>query len=363
MDNNPLKRGHEADAEVKVTPQKRGKVNAEEKDDGKIDYKIQRRSPSLVNNPSSAPLKKDEDISSKRPFGSEKTQMTFPEKIMRILSFPEFTHVIRWNAQGTEFSIVPDSFTETVLEPHFQGTKFQSFTRKLNRWGFKRILDEDRYPKGTFAYRHEYFQRGKEDLVKKMEIDSDKKQRKLAVSDPVRRPVTTDENPAVREEIKAESRPSDLNDFSNQLSGVLASPPAAAGLPVASTVAHLPSQSELNRIQFILESQRAMQQRVLLSQSRLPPLRHASFPGAETSFDPLLSSLNLHSPQMQMPFLDAALARGLSYQRQDQLAQALQQLPGQQRQQIQGQQSIDPLLLQLLLARQAPERRHSSPQP
>jgi hypothetical protein len=230
-------------------------------------------------------------------------------------------------------------------------------------WGFKRILDEDRYPKGTFAYRHEYFQRGKVDLVKKMEIDSDKKQRKLAVSDPVRSPVTTDENPAVREESKAESRPSDLNDFSNQLSGVLASPPAAAGLPVASTVAHLPSQSELNRIQFILESQRAMQQRVLLSQSRLPPLRHASFPGAETSFDPLLSSLNLHSPQMQMPILDAALARGLSYQRQDQLAQALQQLPGQQRQQIQGQQSIDPLLLQLLLARQAPERRHSSPQP
>lgn len=196
-----------------------------------------------------------------------------------------------------------------------------------------------------------------------MEIDSDKKQRKLAVPNPVASPVTTDENPVAREARKSESRPSRLDDLNNQLSGVLASPPAAAGLPVASTAAHLPSQSELNRIQFLLESQRAMQQQVLLSQSRLPPLRHASFPGAESSFDPLRSSLNLHSPQMPVPILDAALVRGLSYHRQEQLAQALQQLPGQQRQQIQGQQSIDPLLLQLLLARQAPERRHSSPQP
>ncbi|GAX12573.1 hypothetical protein FisN_13Lh025 [Fistulifera solaris] len=351
MENNSLKRAHEADAEDFI-PQKRGFGNSEEKDDGKIYYKIQRRSPSLINNPSSAPPKMDDDISSKRPFGSEKTQMTFPEKIMRILSFPEFDHVIRWNAEGTEFSIVLDSFTETVLEPHFQGTKFQSFTRKLNRWGFKRILDEDRYPKGTFAYRHEYFQRGKEDLVKKMEIDSDKKQRKLNVPGPVvQSHVTTQENPAVRDESKAESRPSRLDEFSNQLSGVLASPPAAAGLPVASTVAHLPSQSELNRIQFIMENQRAMQQRVLLSQSRLPPLRHTSFPGAENSFDPFLSSLNSHSQQMQMPIL------------QQLPGQQRQQIPGQQRQLIQGQQSIDPLLLQLLLARQAPERRHSSPQP
>jgi hypothetical protein len=332
--------------QAESTPQKRGKVNPEESDDGKIEYKIQRRSPSLLNDSSPNPAKKDEEISAERPFGAEKTSMNFPEKIMRILSFSEFAHVIRWNADGTEFCIFPQSFSETVLEPHFQGTKFQSFTRKLNRFGFKRILDEDRYPKGTFAYHHDCFQRGREDLLRFIEIDSEKKQRKLAIPGAV---------PVVgaltgREASMDQSRTSRLDNFASQLSNISSSPTSLpTGYGGASSLSYLPSQQEMNRLQGI----RLRQQQMANSAGRNNPSLQSSLP----------SSLYMQSAQPSVS--NTAFLQDLSYHRQDQLTRALQQLPGQQQGQQHGidprtQQPIDPRVLYLLL-RQQQQRQGRSP--
>jgi hypothetical protein len=276
--------------------------------------------------------------------------MNFPEKIMRILSFSEFAHVIRWNPEGTEFCIFPQSFSETVLEPHFQGTKFQSFTRKLNRFGFKRILDEDRYPKGTFAYHHDCFQRGREDLLRFIEIDSEKKQRKLAVPGPV---------PVVgaltgREESMDESRTRSLDNFASQLSNIPSSPTSlSTGFPGASSLSYLPSQQEMNRLQGI----RLRQQQMVNSGVRntVNPLLQASLP----------SSLYMQSAQPSVS--NTAFLQDLSYRRQDQLARALQQLPGQHPQGQQHaidprtqQQPIDPRVLYLLLRQQQQQGRSPS---
>lgn len=100
-----------------------------------------------------------------RPF------MTFPERLQAFLDDPDikgdYEDCFQWNPSGSAFCIHPSQFSEKILQKHFQGTKFESFTRKLNRWGFKRIVD-DTFPHGSVIYQHELFQRGKPELLKSM---------------------------------------------------------------------------------------------------------------------------------------------------------------------------------------------------
>jgi len=59
---------------------------------------------------------------------------TFPEKLMTLLDSGEVKDKMWWLSDGDAFCFIPDNFAETVLAQHFQGTKLESFTRKLNRW-------------------------------------------------------------------------------------------------------------------------------------------------------------------------------------------------------------------------------------
>jgi hypothetical protein len=93
--------------------------------------------------------------------------VSFPERLIEILECKEFNRTIRWNTEGNAFGIIPETFSEKVLKKQFQGTKFESFTRKLNRWGFKRVVDEG-FPTNAMLYRHELFRRGKPELLKNM---------------------------------------------------------------------------------------------------------------------------------------------------------------------------------------------------
>jgi hypothetical protein len=101
------------------------------------------------------------------PPGQDNALMPFPDMLMSILEDEEFGDTIWWNQDGSAFCIVPNGFIEKVLEKRFQRTKFYSFTRKLNRWGFKRISD-DFFPRGTVVYQHEMFQKGKPELLKNL---------------------------------------------------------------------------------------------------------------------------------------------------------------------------------------------------
>ena len=60
--------------------------------------------------------------------------MSFPEKLMTLLDGDEVNECMWWLKDGDSFCLIPLSFAEKVLDKHFQGTKFESFTRKLNRW-------------------------------------------------------------------------------------------------------------------------------------------------------------------------------------------------------------------------------------
>ena len=107
---------------------------------------------------------------------AEKPFLTFPERLLSIIEDERYNRALWWNPDGTAFCVIPRGFTDYVLKNHFQGTKFESFTRKLNRWGFKRILD-DFFPSESVAYKHECFQKGKPELLKQMNGGKKKEKR------------------------------------------------------------------------------------------------------------------------------------------------------------------------------------------
>ena len=90
---------------------------------------------------------------------------TFPEKLLDVLSRKDCESAITWLPYGNSFVIVsPKKFVIDVLPKYFKEAKFESFTRKLTRWGYKRITKE----KNTVAYTHKFFRRDCPELCKMM---------------------------------------------------------------------------------------------------------------------------------------------------------------------------------------------------
>jgi HSF-type DNA-binding len=59
---------------------------------------------------------------------------SFPERLMGILQSGTVDHAMKWVASGEAVAIMSKNFEKAVLEEHFHGSKYSSFTRKLNRW-------------------------------------------------------------------------------------------------------------------------------------------------------------------------------------------------------------------------------------
>jgi hypothetical protein len=59
---------------------------------------------------------------------------SFPERLMELFEGDVAKDAMWWLPGGDAFALSPDLFPDQVLQKYFQGTKFESFTRKLNRW-------------------------------------------------------------------------------------------------------------------------------------------------------------------------------------------------------------------------------------
>ena len=60
------------------------------------------------------------------------------QKIHTILAEPNYSSIVSWNDAGTAFIIHDvDAFVSTIMPAHFQQSKFDSFTRRMRRWGFR----------------------------------------------------------------------------------------------------------------------------------------------------------------------------------------------------------------------------------
>lgn len=97
----------------------------------------------------------------------EKAHYTFPERLMELLERERVKEAMWWLPGGSAFAIKPAIFYDVVLAKYFQGTKFESFTRKLNRWGFRRLASQG-IPQSTVAYYNKSFKQGQPQLVKNM---------------------------------------------------------------------------------------------------------------------------------------------------------------------------------------------------
>ena len=70
--------------------------------------------------------------------GSTPKQQNFPTKLHEIVSNPNYSHIICWQPHGRSWKIVDKHLLSTLICPkHFAHSKFESFNRSVNGWGFK----------------------------------------------------------------------------------------------------------------------------------------------------------------------------------------------------------------------------------
>lgn len=88
----------------------------------------------------------------------KKSGTNFPTKLHLILCTDEFAHIISWMPHGRCWKIHDkDLLMREVVPRYFAQSKYESFTRQLNGWGFKRLHQSGN---DFDAYYHECFLRG-----------------------------------------------------------------------------------------------------------------------------------------------------------------------------------------------------------
>jgi HSF-type DNA-binding len=65
---------------------------------------------------------------------ADEVGVTFPERLMELVMNETDKQALWWLPDGMTFAIHSKKFTKTILAKNFQGSKFESFTRKLARW-------------------------------------------------------------------------------------------------------------------------------------------------------------------------------------------------------------------------------------
>ena len=107
------------------------------------------------------------------------TNLGFPGKLYEILD-TSTTRGMEWTAGGDAICVFPQRFNEFESKQHFQGTLYGSFTRRLYRYGFDRLVVSCKadYPSGAHVYRNDLFRRDRPDLVRQMKVDNKRLYRK-----------------------------------------------------------------------------------------------------------------------------------------------------------------------------------------
>jgi hypothetical protein len=86
---------------------------------------------------------------------------SFPVKLMEAIHDYYDETTVAWLADGKSFVVVdPDVFCDKVISKAFKGGRYASFVRKLNRWGFGRLVSGT----GMDCFHHPLFQRNRMDL-------------------------------------------------------------------------------------------------------------------------------------------------------------------------------------------------------
>lgn len=90
----------------------------------------------------------------------------FPAKLHDMLADPSNHHAITWMPHGRSLKVINrELLAKEVLPRYSSSSKYESFTRNLNNWGFKRMYQEGA---DRGCYYHENFLRGMPHLTASM---------------------------------------------------------------------------------------------------------------------------------------------------------------------------------------------------
>lgn len=106
---------------------------------------------------------------------------SFPQFLHEILVIPECQSIVHWLPDGLSFIIADkERFSSEILPKYFRGALLNSFIRKLNRWGFRRVKRRRKGEESSFA--HSNFVRDKPWLCLRMKCKSKPTYHKVKVS-------------------------------------------------------------------------------------------------------------------------------------------------------------------------------------
>mmetsp|Transcript_21724 Transcript_21724/g.32889 ORF Transcript_21724/g.32889 Transcript_21724/m.32889 type:complete len:271 (-) Transcript_21724:82-894(-) len=105
--------------------------------------------------------------SSSRTANKDK-EFQFPAKLYEMLEIVDslgLSDVVTWLPNGRSFQVKdPTKFMELVVPRFFKATKYRSFQRQLNLWGFIRVVKGQ----GNGVWYHESFIRGSPEMISKL---------------------------------------------------------------------------------------------------------------------------------------------------------------------------------------------------
>jgi hypothetical protein len=118
-------------------------------------------------------VEKNINMSNNKPKRSKKRPPVFPARLYDLLENAEkegYDHLIRWTQDGQSFKIQDngkDKAIVVILKRHFNQTRFKSFLRQLQLYGFERRFKGQ--SRGECS--HPMFVRGRKDLLYKKSIE------------------------------------------------------------------------------------------------------------------------------------------------------------------------------------------------
>jgi len=116
--------------------------------------------------------KYEEKENTQKLVDSSQEHLPFPQQLMQILFRKEFEDIISWMPEGKSFLIRQKNRLHEVLRLcNLKESKFDSFRRKLHRWGF-RVAQKG--AKDAGAYYHKYFVRDLPSLCLNMKFNATK---------------------------------------------------------------------------------------------------------------------------------------------------------------------------------------------
>ena len=122
----------------------------------------------------------------------------FPQRLMRILSDPSISAIITWLPHGRSFVIIQQEVLAIEVLPRYfpesasssskansasAACKYPSFTRKLNRWGFRQVT---RGPDAG-AFHHKFFRRDEPRLCLQMICQRSRRRKSDEKAQPINR--------------------------------------------------------------------------------------------------------------------------------------------------------------------------------